>query len=138
MALSDIINVQFSLTAPGVTVAGFGVPLIASPNATWPERTRTYANLTAVAADWATYTPEYQAASAMFAQSTGLSSGMIGRCANKPTQKFTVAPAQVVANAVYKLRTAATNGSNVFTDQEVDYTAVAAPAWVAGTVYAQG
>lgn len=138
MALSDIINVQFSLTAPGVTVAGFGVPLIASPNATWPERTRTYANLTAVAVDWPTYTPEYQAASAMFAQSTGLASVMIGRCANKPTQKFTVAPAQVVAGAIYKLRTAATNNVNVFTDQEVDYTAVAAPAWVAGTAYAQG
>jgi hypothetical protein len=139
MGLDDIVSITFSLTNPGVTSAGFGVPLIASPNATWVERTRTYSSLTAVAADWGAATPEYLAATKMFSQTTGLTSLMIGRCANKPTQTYSVSVAGTpTVNGVYKLRIAADNGSSVWTSQEVDYTAIASAAWTINTVYAQG
>jgi hypothetical protein len=137
MALSDVVQVTFSLTNPGVTQAGFGVPLIASPNAAWVERTRTYTSLDGVASDWGTGTPEYLAAQQMFSQTTGLARLMIGRCALKPTQRFSVSAVVATANAVYKLRVGA-NSSNVFTDQEADYTATPAAAWVALTAYTAG
>lgn len=138
MALSDLVTVTFSLTNPGVTQAGFGVPLIASPNAAWVERTRTYNSIDAVAADWGPATPEYLAAQVMFEQDTGLTSLMIGRCANKPTQSFTVGAVVATANAVYALRVAADNGSGVFTSQECDYTATGATQWTINTAYTQG
>lgn len=138
MGLSDLVDVTFSLTNPGVTVQGFGVPLIASPRPTWVERTRTYTSLTGVAADFGTATPEYLAAQKMFSQSTGLTSLMIGRCANVPTQQFSVGVYAATASAVYKLRVAADNGSAVWTSQEVDYTATPAVAWVINHAYTQG
>lgn len=138
MSLSDLVSVTFTLTNPGVTAAGFGIPLITSHSATWVERTRTYNSLSDVAADFGAATPEYRAAQKMFSQTTGLETLMIGRCANKPTQSFTVTVASVVANNIYKLRVACDNGSNVWTSQEVDHTAAAAAAWQAGTNYAQG
>jgi hypothetical protein len=138
MSLDDIASVEFTLANPGVTAAGFGVPLIASPNATWVERTRTYTDIDGVADDWGTATPEYRAASIMFSQTTGIERIMIGRCANKPTQKWTVGVAQTpTAAAVYKLRVACDN-SGVWTSQEADYTAAAAAAWTINTAYAQG
>lgn len=138
MSLNDIAVITFSLQNPGVTAAGFGVPLIASPNATWVERTRTYNDITGVAADWGAATPEYLAAQKMFSQSTGLTSLMIGRCANKPTQVFSVGVNSVTAAAIYKLDVSADNGSNVRVDQEADYTATGAVAWTINTVYTQG
>ncbi len=139
MSFADIVNITFTLANPGVTVAGFGIPLIASPNATWVERTRTYNDMTGIAADWGTATPEYLAARVMFSQSTGIQQIMIGRCANKPTQRFSVGVfGTPTVGAVYKLRVAANNGSGVFTSQEVDHTAVAAASWVNTTVYVQG
>lgn len=139
MGLDDIVSVTFSLTNPGVTQEGFGVPLIASPNATWVERTRTYSDIDAVADDWGAATPEYLAAQAMFSQTTGISSIMIGRCANKPTQKYSVSVVGTpTVNGVYKLRIACDNGSAVWTSQEVDYTAIASVAWAINTAYNQG
>jgi hypothetical protein len=139
MGLDSIVSVTFSLTNPGVTQAGFGVPLIASPNATWVERTRTYSSLTGVAADWGAATPEYLAAQAMFSQTTGISSIMIGRCANKPTQKYSVSVAGTpTVNGVYSLRIACDNGSSVWTSQTVSYTAIASVAWTINTAYNQG
>jgi hypothetical protein len=138
MSLADIVNVSFTLSNPGVTAAGFGIPLIVSHTAAWAERTRTYSSLTAVGADFGAATPEYLAAQKMFAQTTGLQKLMIGRAANKPTQQYDVGTNSQVANAVYKLRVAADNGSSVFTSQECDYTATAAASWAAGTAYTQG
>lgn len=137
MGLDSIIKINFSLTNPGVTQAGFGVPLIASPNATWVERTHTYTSLDAVASDWGAGTPEYLAAQKMFSQTTGLASLMIGRCANKPTQRFVVTVVAAAANNTYKLRVAA-NNSNVFTSQEADYVATPAAAWTISTAYVPG
>lgn len=138
MSLADIVNVTFTLQNPGVTAAGFGVPLIVSHTANWAERTRTYSSLSAVGVDFGAATPEYLAAQKMFSQTTGIQQIMIGRAANKPTQQYDVGAASVVVNGVYKLRAACDNGSNVWTSQEADYTANPATAWASGTAYTQG
>lgn len=137
MGLSDLVSVTFTLQNPGVTAAGFGVPLIASPNATWVERMRTYTGIDGVAADWGTGTPEYRAAQKMFSQSTGIERIMIGRCANVPTQKFSVGVQTLTLNATYKLRVAA-DDDGTWTSQEADYVAVASVAWAATTAYDEG
>ena len=49
MSLSDLVAVTFSLTNPGVTQAGFGVPLLTSFSATWPECVRYYDDIDSVA-----------------------------------------------------------------------------------------
>lgn len=135
MALTDIVHVTYVSTNPGVTAAGFGVPMIASPNATWTERIRFYSDIDAVADDWDADTPEYLAAEVMFSQSTGLSRLAIGRCANKPTQRFTITVADALVNGVYNVRVAGPDGG-AWTSQEAEYTAEAAAAWVAATAYA--
>lgn len=106
MALSDIVNVVITTQNPGITQAGFGIPLVTSHTATWAERTRTYNNIAGVVGDFAATTAEYQAANAFFAQSPSPPTIMIGRCANKPTQIFNIAIATVisVAGTNYKVR----------------------------------
>ncbi len=91
MSLADVVNVVISLTAPPVTAAGFGVPLIPSPNASWVERTRDYSDISAVADDWDPTDPEYQAANAIFSQNPSPPLIEIGRLANKPTMVQTLA-----------------------------------------------
>lgn len=97
MPLSDIVSVTISTDSVGVSQAGFGVPLILSHTASWTERVRSYTSLSAVAADFATTTPEYLMATALFAQSVKPTKIKIGRCANKPTQKYSIVP--TVANS---------------------------------------
>jgi hypothetical protein len=68
MPISDIATVTLSTTNPGVTAPGFGTVAILSHTATWAERSRTYANITAVAVDFAPTTVEWQAANQIFSQ----------------------------------------------------------------------
>jgi hypothetical protein len=96
MSLSDIITVTLQQDSVGIRQAGFGVPLILSYSAAWVERTRTYESLADVATDFAATTPEYLMAESLFSQSIKPEEIKIGRCALKPTQKFTITP--VVAN----------------------------------------
>lgn len=86
MALSDVVNVTISRSSPGVTAAGFGIPLIGTPRPSWVELTRTYATIAAVAADFATSTPEYAAANQMFSQDPAPERIMFGRMGHKPTK----------------------------------------------------
>lgn len=103
MALSDIINVVITSTSVGVTQAGFGIPLILSCNAAWlSERIRFYSNMTEVFTDFATTTPEYKAANAIFSQEIHPTRIAIGRLANKPTQKRTITPV-VANNTAYRI-----------------------------------
>lgn len=99
MALSDIVQVNITTANPGVTQAGFGVPLLVTSTATWTERTRVYKNLAAVASDFATTTPEYLAAEGMFAQNPAPPQIMIGRAALKPTQVHVVTIDTVITTA---------------------------------------
>ena len=84
--LDQVITENIYVESPGVTQAGFSVPAIPTFSATWAERTRTYTTLTGVGADFATTTPEYLMASAIFSQDPAPSSIVICRFAGKPTQ----------------------------------------------------
>ncbi len=92
MPLSDHVSLTISQDTVGVARAGFGVPLILSVNAAWPERTRTYDSLLDVVADFTATSPEYLAAAAMFAQTPKPSRIKIGRAAGKPTLAYTITP----------------------------------------------
>lgn len=108
MALSDIVTVNITSTSVGVTQAGFGVPLLLSANAAWPtERVRFYTDVTGVAADFATTTPEYKAATAVFSQNPKVKRIAIGKLALKPTQRRTITPT-AVNDAVYRVRVGST------------------------------
>lgn len=104
MALSDIVNVLISSETTQVTRAGFGKALILSPHALFDDLVRTYSQPADMVLDgFATTSPEYKAASALFAQSPRPSSVKVGRRANKPTLRYTLTP--VVANAkAYKIK----------------------------------
>jgi hypothetical protein len=71
MSMDNYISVQMTLASPTVTVAGFGLVLIAGttgfPNAS-TDLIRFYTSLTAVATDFTSTTPEYLAAQAAFGQ----------------------------------------------------------------------
>jgi hypothetical protein len=88
MDLSDIVTISITAATRTPSQAGFGVPLITSFTATWTERTRTYSKASDVLADFATTTPEYKAAAAMFSQNPCPPKVVIGRCALKPTQQW--------------------------------------------------
>lgn len=116
-SLSDIVSITITTATAAVTQAGFGTPLITGPNAAFAERARSYTSLTALAADFPATTGEYQCANAVFAQSPTVQKVIVGRFADKPTQRWAVTP--VAANlTVYKLKIGAANG----TVSEVSYT----------------
>ena len=116
MPLSDIVNVAISLQTAGILQAGFGVAMILSNTAAWPERIRFYTDLDGVVADFATTTGEYQAASKLFSQTPRVERIAIGRAANKPTQKYEIRVATVANSQAY---TVAMNG--------IDYTFTSDP-----------
>lgn len=101
MPLQDFVNVVISTQANRATGPGFGIPLILSHSATWTERVRSYSSLSAVAVDFATTTPEYLMAAAIFSQDPSPPKIKIGRCANKPTPRWAATPV-AVDGATYK------------------------------------
>lgn len=127
MPLSDIVNVVVTTQNPGVTQAGFGVPLILSQTAAWTERTRTYTDLPGVGGDFATTSPEYAAAEEVFSQSPRPVSLMIGRANTNPvSQRWNVALVGApVVGQQFKLYVSDPTGAK----QAVSYTAVGAIAW---------
>lgn len=110
MGLDQIVNVTVVVQNPGITEAGFGVPLIVSHSASWVERTRTYTDIDGVGDDFAVNSPEYMAAAKVFGQTPSPPILMIGRAINVPTQKFSVAARTVANSTEYKLRVAAKSG----------------------------
>ena len=138
MALSDYVTVAITQTSAGPTLPGFGVPLIPSYSATWTERTRTYNNLAGVAVDFpVTTSPEYRAASAIFAQNPAPPIVMIGRMANKPTKALSLTALTPTTQLLYTY-TLQVRGQG-FPDQNVTFTSSGAPTdalWAAGIVTA--
>ena len=102
MNLSDIVSISITAATRTPARAGFGIPLITSFTATWAERVRTYSKLADVVVDFATSTPEYKAAAAIFAQNPCPKTVLIGRCALPPTQRFDITPT-AVNSTVYRL-----------------------------------
>lgn len=104
MPLSDIANVSISTSGGGLSLPGFGTPLILGGySKTWPERVRTYSNLADVAVDFAATTPEYLAAQAIFSQNPCPTRIKIGRGALPPTQRWKITPT-VLSSQKYEVR----------------------------------
>lgn len=104
MPLSDHVTLTITQDTVGVRRAGFGVPMILSYNATFPERIRFYTDMAGVAEDFATTTsPEYLAAQAMFAQEPHPERIAIGRGALKPTLVYSGSVAAVRNSHTYTL-----------------------------------
>ncbi len=118
-------HVSITITSANVNVQrlGFGIPLILSCNAAFGERVRSYLSIESVAADFASDTPEYLAANALFSQEPAPQTVMIGRAVGKPTLAYRgdVVAAGVVAGNVYGIDVA---GPGI-TATEVRYTALA-------------
>lgn len=106
MPLADFVQVSISIDSIGIARAGFGIPMIPSANATFTERIQFADDLAGVVAlGFAAGTPEYLAASNLYAQSRGdMGQIAIGRCALKPTQQYTIGAAQVANSTAYKIR----------------------------------
>lgn len=119
MALSDHVTLTITNGTVGVARAGYGIPLILSVNAAWTsDRVRVYTAIEGVAADFATTSPEYLAASALFAQEPHPETIMIGRAVGKPTQRYKITASIVENNHTYKLQV---KGEGV-TETTVTYT----------------
>lgn len=100
----DVINVNLATGFTRVAQQGFGIPMILSYNASFPERYRTYTSLDGLTDDgFATTSPEYLCAAAMFSQDTSPSIIAVGRGALAPTQSFTLNIDTLVADTDYSL-----------------------------------
>lgn len=86
---TEIVTITITQDTIGLARAGFGVALILSHNAVFTERVRYYTGLDGVADDFATTSPEYRAATALFSQEVKPDRIAIGRAANKPTLQYT-------------------------------------------------
>jgi len=86
MALSEIVNVSIQAGTVSPARRGFGVPLILMYHTAWAtDEIRTYTTFTGVAADFASTSPVYKAAAALFAQSPRPPSIKVGRLAAPAT-----------------------------------------------------
>jgi hypothetical protein len=131
MALSDHVTLTITNGTTTVARAGFGIPMILSCNATaFPERIRTYTDIEGVGADFATTSPEYLAASAIFSQEPRPETIKIGRAVGVPTQAYTVAVSSAAAGNVYGIDVL---GEGV-TATECRYTALADLTFVDGDI----
>lgn len=125
-ALSNYVTLTITQNSVGITRAGFGVPMILSITAAFPQRLRFYNDIAGVAADFPTTTSaEYLAAQAIFAQSPKPPKIAIGRSALKPTlvaSLSAISPTSL-ASYTYKLTV---RGKGV-TTTELTFTSDASP-----------
>lgn len=104
MPLSDIATITITSESAKVQRAGFGIPLILSTLAAWAERTRTYTDLAGMVADgFVATSPEYLMASKLFGQEPSPEKIMVGRLANKPTQRFKITVKTVENSKKYSI-----------------------------------
>lgn len=109
--LSSQVSLTITVDSLGVARAGFGTALVVSHTATWLERSRTYTDLAGVTADFDAGTPEYIAASALFAQSPHPEQIIIGRAALAPTQVYEIDVSSVVNSTKYAVNVIATGAT---------------------------
>lgn len=90
-ALSNHVNLVITADSVSVARAGFGIPLVLSATASFPERVRRYSSQAEVLVDFPTTNdPTALATAAMFGQSPHPSEVMVGRSALKPTQVYVI------------------------------------------------
>lgn len=130
-AASEHVLVELSIDSIGLARQGFGIPMIPSHNATFPERSRAYTTLAAVGTDFESDTPEYLAAQAMFSQSpTRPRSIRIGRMTGTVTLRYDLAIAAALVGREYAIDVEGTG----ITDTTVSYTPAADLTFVDGDV----
>ncbi len=101
MPLSDVVDVQITASTAGLTLPGFGTPLVLGGyNKAWAERVRYYADPVSLSGDFPAGTPEYIAGSAIFAQTPRPMQIAIGRGQNKPTPHWTITPVASIPQQV--------------------------------------
>lgn len=127
MALSEHVSLTITNGTVGVARAGFGIPMILSHSTAFPERIRTYLDIEGVGEDFATTSPEYLAAAALFSQEPHPETIKIGRAVGQPTQVYTVGIVSAAAGNVYGIDVI---GEGV-TATECRYTALADVAFTA-------
>lgn len=94
------VSVNISVDSVGIAQQGFGIPLLLAPNAAFPERVRSYSDLSGVNVDFANTTPEYKMARAIFSQNPHPEIIKMGRCA-KLNQIYTVTILSVLNLTAY-------------------------------------
>lgn len=91
--LDQIVNVQVTRQTQMPTQAGFGIPLILGPAATFPQtEIRRYTDLDGVKADFQTSDAEYVMASKLFSQSPRPEEIKIGKTSTAVAQVVTITP----------------------------------------------
>lgn len=102
LSVSDVVNVEVTLEAVAVATRNFGAFLIIGYTVGLgaSENLRLYTSLTGVGNDFATTTPEYQAALAFFAQQPQPSTLYIGRV------RFDSSPSETLSAAIVRLAAA--------------------------------
>ena len=137
MSLNDIIQIDVTQVAPGISAAGFGTPLVLSYNASFVGRTKSYTSAAEVAVDYPTlYSAERLCLNAMFAQSPAPKVIKVGKCLLKPTMRYKISAITPTsfASTEYKL---IVKGASY--NQTVTFTSDASPTdaeWAAAAVAA--
>src|SRR5262245_54585804 len=129
-AIGDHVLVQLTIDSVGLARQGFGVPMILSHNASFIDRVRYYTSITAVGDDFATDSPEYLAARAMFAQRPKPRRIAIGRAVGTLTQRYDISLVTAAVGQEYAIGVV---GEGV-TTTTVSYTALADITFVDGDV----
>lgn len=101
--LSEHVSLTITQDTVGIARAGFGTPLILSCNADFAERVRYYSDLASVGDDFATTSPEYLAASAMFSQNPHPELVGIGRAVGAPTLAYQINVSSVGLGSTYSI-----------------------------------
>src|SRR5882757_6145708 len=88
---TEIVNISITQDTLALQRAGFGVPLLVSYGATFPERVRYYSGLDGLVTDgFSTTSIEYRTATALISQERRPTLLGIGHASNKPTARFTI------------------------------------------------
>lgn len=122
-AISDFVTFTIQVNSSGVSLPGFGTPLVVSYGAAF-SGVRVYSSYAGVLGDFAAGTPEADAANALFNQSPKPQQIMIGAGTLKPTLQYTVGVQTVVNSQAYQVQVdgpgitstlaSYTSGSSVF------------------------
>ncbi len=104
--LANIVSLTITEDTVGITRAGFGLMLILSANATFPERLRLYSGTADAAADgWPTDSPEYLSIRAALSQEPRPPFVAVGRAnGHKPTQRYEIHIGTVRDDHAYRVR----------------------------------
>lgn len=129
-AANDHVVINLTIQSTGLARAGYGIPLILSHRAAFGPRIKYYSTIGALGADFASTSPEYRAATVIFAQQPHPRFVAVGRAGGTVTQRYDIGISAPVVGGVYAI---SAKGQGV-TDTTVSYTALANLDFVPGDV----